>query len=160
MLDEMKSTRSWKAGMKMEVQLTEEQVLLLRSISRDKCTTNTIKKRAQILLALHGKACRPVSYHQIAEELNITFATLRNTISRYNELGFEQCMRHQRNAKSNAVPKVSREQEQALCRMAKSQPPEGYKKWTLRLLREKAIEQNGLDNVSVETVRQILRHGE
>jgi hypothetical protein len=69
-------------------------------------------------------------------------------------------MRHQRNSKSNAAPKVSREQEKAVCMMAKSQPPEGYKKWTLRLLREKAIEQNGLDNVSLETVRQILRRGE
>ena len=41
--------------------------------------------------------------------------------------------------------------------MACSAPPEGQKRWTLRLLADKLVELEVVDTVSYETVRQTLK---
>ncbi len=41
--------------------------------------------------------------------------------------------------------------------MCCSDPPEGYAKWSLRLLANKAVELNLIDSVSYETVRRVLK---
>jgi len=38
-----------------------------------------------------------------------------------------------------------------------SAPPEGHKRWTLRMLANKAVELNYVDNISYETVRRTLK---
>lgn len=38
-----------------------------------------------------------------------------------------------------------------------SEPPEGFAKWSLRLLAEKAVELEYIDSVSHETVRRVLK---
>jgi transposase len=154
--DEMKCTNQTE----MTVELSKDQITRLRSISRDKRLSDTIRMRAQVLLLLHQKDLKYATYHRIAEDLHIANATVRNTAKRFHELGFEQCMKYQRNSNSNASHKLSSEQEQSLRLLAISQPPEGHKRWTLRLLQERVMEENNIDHLSVETVRQILRRRE
>lgn len=38
-----------------------------------------------------------------------------------------------------------------------SEPPEGFARWSLRLLADKAVELDYIDSVSHETVRRILK---
>ena len=38
-----------------------------------------------------------------------------------------------------------------------SKPPEGFKRWSLRLLADKAVELNYIDSISYETVRRVLK---
>jgi hypothetical protein len=38
-----------------------------------------------------------------------------------------------------------------------SEPPEGFARWSLRLLADKAVELNYIDSISHETVRRILK---
>lgn len=38
-----------------------------------------------------------------------------------------------------------------------SEPPEGFSRWSLRLLADKAVELNYVDNISYETVRRVLK---
>jgi len=47
--------------------------------------------------------------------------------------------------------------EAQLIALACGAPPEGYKRWSLRLLRERLIELQIVDTVSSETVRQTLK---
>jgi hypothetical protein len=41
--------------------------------------------------------------------------------------------------------------------LACSTPPEGHKRWTLRLLADRLVELEVVDSVSYETVRQVLK---
>jgi len=41
--------------------------------------------------------------------------------------------------------------------LAKSEPPEGRKRWTLQLLADRLVELKVVDSISYETVRQVLK---
>jgi hypothetical protein len=49
------------------------------------------------------------------------------------------------------------EQEAHLVALACSAPPDGRKRWTLRLLAERLVELEVIESVSYETVRQALK---
>jgi len=49
------------------------------------------------------------------------------------------------------------EQEARLVALTCSAPPEGYKRWTLRLLADRLVELEVVETVSYETVRQTLK---
>ena len=49
------------------------------------------------------------------------------------------------------------EQEAYLAALACSAPPEGRKRWTLRLLADRLVELELVESVSYETVRQALK---
>jgi hypothetical protein len=53
--------------------------------------------------------------------------------------------------------KLDGEQEARLVALACSAPPEGRKRWTLRLLAERLIALEVVENLSHETVRQALK---
>jgi transposase len=53
--------------------------------------------------------------------------------------------------------KLDGEQEARLAVLACSAPPEGRKRWTLRLLAERLVQLEVVDTVSHETVRQALK---
>ena len=47
--------------------------------------------------------------------------------------------------------------EAHLVALSCSEPPEGFCRWSLRLLADKVVELNYIDNVSYETVRRVLK---
>ena len=53
--------------------------------------------------------------------------------------------------------KLAGRQEAQLIALACSTPPEGHKRWTLRLLADKLVALEDLDGLAPETVRQILK---
>jgi hypothetical protein len=54
-------------------------------------------------------------------------------------------------------PKIDGEVEAKLTTLACSETPEGYARWTLRLLAEKMVELSYIDSISHEAVRQVLK---
>ena len=53
--------------------------------------------------------------------------------------------------------KVDGEAEARLISIACSEPPEGFGKWSLRLLADRMVELNYVDDISHETVRRVLK---
>ena len=53
--------------------------------------------------------------------------------------------------------KLDGEQEAHLVALACSAPPEGRKRWTLRLLAERLVQLEVVEDLSHETVRQVLQ---
>jgi len=53
--------------------------------------------------------------------------------------------------------KVDGELEAHLIALSCSQPPEGFQRWSLRLLADKAVELEYIDQISHETVRRVLK---
>jgi Homeodomain-like domain len=49
------------------------------------------------------------------------------------------------------------DQEAHLVALTCSAPPQGYTRWTLRLLAERLVELEVVESVSYETVRQVLK---
>jgi len=47
--------------------------------------------------------------------------------------------------------------EAHLVALSCGEPPKGFKRWSLRLLADKAVELNYIDSISYETVRRVLK---
>lgn len=107
--------------------------------------------RAHILAALD----RGVSDAQISEVLGVERTAIWRTRSAYREHGVEYALRD--------VPRTGKprtygaEQEAEITALACSAPPTGQQRWTVRRLTEEAGKRPGLEGVSRETVRRILK---
>ncbi len=110
--------------------------------------------RARILL----KANEGWTDKQIHRALNVGQATVGRVRKRYTAGGIEAAIN--RKPTTRQYQRVIDGQAEAhLIALVCGDPPEGYARWSLRLLSERlvALEQVEIDSVSHETVRQTLK---
>ena len=77
----------------------------------------------------------------------------------------EKCVLHGLQIALNGLPrgpqrkrsKIDGDVEAHIVKLACSEEPKGYNKWTLRLLADKAVELEIIDSISHESVRQVLK---
>lgn len=82
--------------------------------------------------------------------------TIDRIKKKFIEEGFEACL--ERRPTTRQCDKIADgETEAHLIALSCSSPPKGYGKWSLRLLADKLIEINYVEDVSHETVRRILK---
>ena len=93
---------------------------------------------------------------EIAKVLNTSMRKIDRTKRRFVLDGFEAALEGK---KSNRTYKkrVDGDVEAHLVALSCSNPPEGYSRWTLRLLSDKAVELGYIENISHETVRRVLK---
>lgn len=56
-------------------------------------------------------------------------------------------------------PKFTGREESVLAAIACSEPPEGYGRWTIRLITDKLVELSAIESISGEAVRKHLKKG-
>jgi hypothetical protein len=91
----------------------------------------------------------------IRAALDVSIPTLERVRRTLVLDGFDAALR--RKPSPPRVRKVDGHQEAHLVALTCSPPPEGHKRWTLRLLRDKFVDLTDLDSLAPETVRQILK---
>ena len=92
----------------------------------------------------------------IAEFLGITERTVENIRKKFVIDGYEIAL----NGKPSErvyERNIDGETEARIIALSCGQPPEGYARWSLRMLADKAVELNYVDTVSHETVRSLLK---
>jgi len=93
---------------------------------------------------------------QIAEAFGLGRCTVERVRRRFVEDGLEAALN--RKPQENRVPrKIDGALEAHLIAMACGKPPEGRKRWTLRLLAGRLVALELVDTVSHEAVRQTLK---
>lgn len=142
---------------KYRVTLTpEERDELEAMISRGKSAAQKLA-HARILLQADAAPGGPNRVDaDIAAALNLSVRTIERVRQRFVEEGFEAAL----------VPKPSTRiytraldgrQEAHLIALACSTPPDGKRRWTLRLLAGRMVELEYIETLSHETVRQALK---
>lgn len=96
---------------------------------------------------------------QISQALNISMPTIERVRQRFVEAGIEQALRPRPTTRQyeNLLDGV---QEAHLVALVCGQPPAGYRRWSLRLLSSQMVRLEYVDEVSHETVRQVMRGNE
>lgn len=107
--------------------------------------------RAHILLALDRK----IPETTIQSMLGVGRTAVWRTRSAYCEKGLEFALHDE--ARSGAPRDYPTDQEARVVALACSQPPEGAKRWTVRLLTQAARNESGMKNISRETIRRFLK---
>ena len=112
---------------------------------------------ARILLkANQGEAGPGWTDQAIAVALEVHPATVARIRQHYVTAGLDAAL-HRKAPARQYRHTLDGEQEARLVALACSAPPEGHKRWTLRLLAERMVELAVVETVSYETVRQALQ---
>lgn len=91
----------------------------------------------------------------IAAKLDIGPATVERIRTRYVQEGLEVALNEK--PRNGRPPSLSGDQRAQITALACSTPPEGYGRWSLRLLADKAVELAFVDDISYKTVGEILK---
>jgi len=109
-----------------------------------------VYRRALSLLELD----RGQTYTAVANTLQVTIPTVSNWAAKYREIGLQVL---QDQPRSGRPVEIDGKQRAKITALACSKPPEGYARWSLRLLAEKAVELEYCEHISHTEVREILK---
>jgi transposase len=133
------------------IDLTEEErTRLVNLVTSGKHSARKINRAQTLLMADEGKTDR-----EIAEALHIGTATVQRTRQRFVENNLEGAL--QEKPRPGGAKKLDAKGLAVLETLAQSKPPEGRKRWTLRLLADRLVELKVVQALSGETVRVELK---
>lgn len=132
----------------------DERENLLKLIGSGTARARTIS-RARILL----KANEGWQDKEISRALEVSIPTVERVRKRFVFEGFEASLK-QRRSQRKYSRKLDGEQEARLIALVCSTPPEGYGRWSLRLLADRVVQMKVIDSISHETIRQVLDDNE
>ena len=92
----------------------------------------------------------------VAEAVEVSQPTVSRVRKQYVEEGLEATL-NRRPPNREYHRKLDGKQEARLVALACSEPPEGQARWSLRLLAEKMVELEVVDDLSYQTVRRTLK---
>ncbi len=140
-----------------KVTLTQKERDELLSITKG--GTHTSKKVIHALILLNcdeGKFSEKVNNEDVSKVLKIGMRTIDRVKMKFVEEGFEAALEN-RPTTRGYKRKADGETEAHLIALSCSKPPEGFSRWSLRLLADKMIELEYAEDISYETVRQVLK---
>jgi hypothetical protein len=82
---------------------------------------------------------------------------VENVRQRFVERGFEEALHGKQRDTPPTEKLLDGEQEAKIIAMRLGDAPQGYGKWTLRLLARKVVELEIVDSISYQTVRRTLK---
>ena len=114
--------------------------------------------RARILLKADAGELGPAySDEQIEEAVEVSIPTIERTRKTFVLEGLIAALTPKKRSEPPRPKKFDGEKEAHLIALACSEAPEGFSRWTLRLLAEKMVELNHFSSISHETIRQVLK---
>jgi transposase len=139
------------------VRLSDKERAELRKLVNKGRAAAYKRKHAQILLKADiAEDVGPGWTDQrIAEAYSVGVRTVERIRERLCTQGFDAAL--ERTKGSGKRRKTDGAQEAHLVALVCGSPPEGYRKWTLRLLTDQFVELGYIDSISYETVRQLLK---
>ena len=136
--------------------LAEERAQLEGLLSKGKAAARTLM-HARILLKADENSDGPrLIDDEIAEAVEVNRSTVERVRMRCVQEGVEAALRP-RSSRQLHPRKLDGVQEAQLVTLSCSPAPKGHGRWSLRLLADKLVELEIVDDISHETVRQTLK---
>jgi transposase len=121
-------------------------------------------KSQKILNALILLACDEGEYQkqrsineEIARVLNISMKKIDRVKKRFVEKGFDVALGGRKGSSRIYTKKADGDFEAHLVALSCSEPPDGFARWSLRLLADKVVELDYIDSISHEAIRRMLK---
>ena len=135
------------------VDLTEEErTSLLDLIKSGEHSARKLNRARILLLANEGE-----TDEKIAQVLHTSVPTVQRTQRQCVERNLEGALNERPRLGSLLLKKLNEKGEAVLETLARSEPPEGRKRWTLQLLADRLVILKVVDSISRETVRFELK---
>ena len=144
-------------SVKYLIELSDSDRKVLQDIIKKGTSPAKAILRANILLASDQNSKQYMTVAKIAETYHTTPTTVQNVRTSYANNGLATTLSRKKRATPPVAPKVTGDVEAHIIALACGNPPEGYEKWTLRLLADKCVELNYAESLSHMTVARILK---
>jgi transposase len=135
---------------KEHITLSEDDRAYIQSLIKQSDVSVKSYKRAIALLELD----RGRSFTEVAKMVGKVDQTISTWAKRYKETGLDCLSDKPRPGRPTVIDGLQRAKITAL---ACSEPPQGYERWSLRLLADKAVELEMVETISYGEVRLILK---
>jgi hypothetical protein len=146
-----------KSNLKYRVTLTGEERETLEKLVRHGRTAGYRIRHAQILLALDEI---PENAHLTDAAIGAAYKTHIRSVGtirkQFVEEGFTAALERKKR-ETPPVVKIDGAKEARIVAEACSNPPEGYARWTLRLLAERMVELGVFDSISATAIGTTLK---
>ena len=113
--------------------------------------------RANIILAVDKNGKKPMTVQEAAIAFNTSATTVQNVRTCYGERGLDATLNRKKRETPPVEAKVTGEVEAHIIALARGEAPEGYAKWTLRLLADRSVKLGYVDSISHTQVGRILK---
>jgi transposase len=140
------------------VTLTEDERKMMSEL-----TSKGTHKSQKILGALTLLGCDEGKFQtkrstneEIARVLNTSMRKIDRVKKRFVEEGLDAALGRRKGSRVY-VRKADGDFEAHLVALSCSEPPEGFARWSLRLLADKVVELQYIDSISHEAVRRVLK---
>ena len=144
-------------SVKYIIELSSSDRKILQDIVRRGSSPAKAILRANILLASDRNNKKHMTVAEIAETYHTTPTTVQNVRTSYANNGLDATIARKKRETPPVPPKITGDIEAHIIALACGDPPEGYSKWTLRLLADKCVELNYAESLSHMTVARILK---
>jgi len=139
------------------VKLTETERSELKELLTSGEASARQIRRAYILLKSDSSAGGPSwKYQAICDAYQVSSLTVYNVRKNYTEGGLNRAILRKKPERVYER-RLDGEGEAHLIALACSEPPDGYESWSLRLLQDRLICLEIVENISHETIRQTLK---
>jgi transposase len=135
--------------------LKPEQRAHLQSLLHSGKEPARVQTRARILLLTDRSTGEFRTDEQIAEVLLCSQSTVGNIRRRFLDEGLQAAL-HEK-PRPGRAPKITGDIEAQITVVACSDPPEGYGRWTMRLLADRVVELGLLDQIHHTTIWDRLK---
>jgi len=144
--------------LKAEIQLSEHEYRRLTDFVSKGTHPAKLITRAKVILDLdinHGN--RYSSMKAVGQNHSLSRTAVADIRNVYLELGVDGIVKRKRRKTPPVPPKVDGAVEAHLIALCCSDPPQGYGKWTVRLISERMVQLEIIESISHMTVQRTLK---
>jgi transposase len=143
---------------KESIELTKEQRAELEEVIKKGTARARKIQHAHVLLKIDSsEAGSNWSDQQVKEAFEVSIPTIWRIRQRFLEQGLNDALNRRPQPERPEKRKIDGEQEAHVIAVTCSQAPEGYKRWSMRLLADKLVELGYFEKISHDTVWVALK---
>lgn len=140
-----------------KIKLLEDEVNELLAIVGKGAHTSHAFRTAYILLNCdEGEYASKATNEQISKVLRVSPRTIERAKKRFLEEGLEAALERRPTTRKYQI-KLDGDVESKLVKLCCSDPPDGYARWSLRLLADQMVDLNYVESISYVSVGNMLK---
>lgn len=145
------------AKTKYVIALDDEQRKTLNKIIEEGKESDRTIMRARILLLSDITVNEKMSVPEVAETLGTTHTTVQTVRAEFGKDGLEAAVFRKKRADNIETRRINTKVREQVLKVAEEEPPEGHKRWSLRLLCKEVVDRGIIDKISVDTMSVIMK---
>jgi predicted XRE-type DNA-binding protein len=146
-------------GKHIKIELSTEERGELRKFTKTGKRSIRLVNRAKIILELdEADGRKPLTQSEISEKIGVSRQVVNDAKKAFFVTdSISKFLQRKKRETPPIAPKITGEVEAHIIALACSPVPEGYAKWSVRLLADKCVELNYIDSISFKSVQRLLK---